>query len=155
MKTARSCRLASRGDNCTPPTSSRRPTDGIVIVDQHAAHERLVYERMKKAQVDGSVARQPLLIPEVVELEPSHVARIADRAGDLAECGLVIESFGPDAVLVREVPALLGTADLKLLIRDLADRLDRDKCRALPRRKSSNTFRRRSPVTQACARGVA
>ena len=95
--------------------------DGIVIVDQHAAHERLVYERMKKALANGGVARQPLLIPEIVELDPAEVARIAGRSAELAELGLVVEAFGPDAVMVRETPALLGQADVKGLIRDLAD----------------------------------
>jgi DNA mismatch repair protein MutL len=95
--------------------------DGIVIVDQHAAHERLVYERMKRELAKGRVATQPLLIPEVVELDPSDVERIAARASELAELGLVIEPFGPDAVLVREAPALLGGADLKAIVRDLAD----------------------------------
>jgi len=82
--------------------------DGIVIVDQHAAHERLVYERMKKALANGGVTRQPLLIPEVVEMDPSEVTRVAARAAELAELGLVIEEFGPDALVVREVPAMLG-----------------------------------------------
>jgi DNA mismatch repair protein MutL len=95
--------------------------DGIVIVDQHAAHERLVYEKMKKALAEGGIARQPLLIPEVVELDPAEVDRIASRAAELAELGLVIEPFGPDAVMVRETPAMLGKADLKGLVRDLAD----------------------------------
>jgi DNA mismatch repair protein MutL len=95
--------------------------DGIVIVDQHAAHERLVYERMKAALAEGGIARQPLLIPEVVELDPAEVDRIASRARELAELGLIIEPFGPDAVMVREVPAMLGKADLKGLVRDLAD----------------------------------
>jgi DNA mismatch repair protein MutL len=95
--------------------------DGIVIVDQHAAHERLVYERMKKSLAEGGVARQPLLIPEVVELDPAEVERIAARAEELAELGLLIERFGPDAVMVREMPAILGKADVKALIRDLAD----------------------------------
>jgi len=95
--------------------------DGIVIVDQHAAHERLVYEKMKKALADGGIARQPLLIPEVVELDPAEVDRIASRAGELAELGLIVEPFGPDAVMVREMPAMLGKADLKGLVRDLAD----------------------------------
>jgi DNA mismatch repair protein MutL len=95
--------------------------DGIVIVDQHAAHERLVYEKMKRQLAKGRVATQPLLIPEVVELDPADVARIADRVAELGELGLVIEPFGPDAVLVRETPALLGTADLKALVRDLVD----------------------------------
>ncbi|HEY0266960.1 MAG TPA: DNA mismatch repair endonuclease MutL [Rhizomicrobium sp.] len=97
--------------------------DGIVIVDQHAAHERLVYERMKKALADGGIARQPLLIPEVVDLDPSEAARVAGRAAELAELGLVIEAFGPDAVVVREVPAMLGRLDLKGLVRDLADEI--------------------------------
>ncbi|HEY1707589.1 MAG TPA: DNA mismatch repair endonuclease MutL [Rhizomicrobium sp.] len=95
--------------------------DGIVIVDQHAAHERLVYEKMKRALEDGGIARQPLLIPEVVELDPAEVERVSDRAHELAELGLVLEPFGPDAVMVREIPAMLGKADLKGLVRDLAD----------------------------------
>ncbi|MEI9886400.1 MAG: DNA mismatch repair endonuclease MutL [Rhizomicrobium sp.] len=95
--------------------------DGIVIVDQHAAHERLVYEKMKKGLANGGIARQPLLIPEIVELDPSEVARLAGRAGELAELGLVLEAFGPDAVMVREMPAMLGRADIKALVRDLAD----------------------------------
>jgi DNA mismatch repair protein MutL len=95
--------------------------DGIVIVDQHAAHERLVYERMKRAMEDGGIARQPLLIPEVVDLDPAEVERIAARAGELAELGLVVEPFGPDAMVVREVPAMLGRLDVKGLLRDLAD----------------------------------
>jgi DNA mismatch repair protein MutL len=97
--------------------------DGIVIVDQHAAHERLVYERMKKALADGGIARQPLLIPEVVEMDPSEVTRVASRAAELAELGLVIEEFGPDALVVREIPAMLGKLDVKGLIRDLADEI--------------------------------
>ncbi|MDE2075028.1 MAG: DNA mismatch repair endonuclease MutL [Alphaproteobacteria bacterium] len=97
--------------------------DGIVIVDQHAAHERLVYERMKTALESGAVARQPLLIPEVVELDPAEVARVAALAGELAELGLVVEAFGPDAVMVRETPAMLGKLDIKSLVRDLADDL--------------------------------
>jgi DNA mismatch repair protein MutL len=95
--------------------------DGIVIVDQHAAHERLVYERMKRAMANGGIARQPLLIPEVVELDPAEAERVASRAGELAELGLIVEQFGPDAVLVRELPAMLGDTDIKKLIRDLAD----------------------------------
>jgi DNA mismatch repair protein MutL len=97
--------------------------DGIVIVDQHAAHERLVYERMKKALSNGGVQRQPLLIPEVVDLDPAEVSRVGARAAELAELGLVVEEFGPDAVVVREVPAMLGKLDVKGLIRDLADEI--------------------------------
>ena len=97
--------------------------NGMVIVDQHAAHERIVYERMKKALGNGGVARQPLLIPEVVSLDPGEVDRIAARAEEFAQLGLVLEPFGPDAVLVRETPALLGQIDLASLLRDLADEL--------------------------------
>jgi DNA mismatch repair protein MutL len=97
--------------------------DGIVIVDQHAAHERLVYERMKSALSNGGVKRQALLIPEVVELDEGEVARVIARADELASLGLVIESFGPGALLVRETPALLGEVDAKKLVRDIADEL--------------------------------
>jgi DNA mismatch repair protein MutL len=97
--------------------------NGIVIVDQHAAHERLVYERMKKALADGGITRQPLLIPEVVELDPAEVSRVVACAAELAELGLVIEAFGPDAVMVREIPAMLGKLDVKGLMRDLADEI--------------------------------
>lgn len=97
--------------------------DGIVIVDQHAAHERLTYERMKKQMEEGGIARQPLLVPEVVDLDPAEVERVAARAAELAELGLVVEAFGPDAVLVRETPAMLGQMDVKGLVRDLADDL--------------------------------
>ena len=96
---------------------------GIVIVDQHAAHERLVYERMKEAMAATGVARQLLLIPEVVELEEAGVARLIARAPELAELGLVLEPFGSGAVVVREVPALLGEIDARGLVRDLADEL--------------------------------
>jgi len=97
--------------------------DGLVVVDQHAAHERLVYERMK-AQLDaGGVARQALLLPEVVELDPAEAERVAARAEELEALGLVVESFGPGAVLVREIPALLGETDAAGLVRDIADDL--------------------------------
>ena len=95
--------------------------DGIVIVDQHAAHERLVQERIKKALDTGGVQRQGMLIPEVVELEEGAVLRLVERADELAELGLVIEAFGVGAVVVRETPALLGETDIKGLVRDLAD----------------------------------
>ena len=97
--------------------------DGIVIVDQHAAHERIVYERMKAALGNGGVARQGLLLPEVVELGEDGAARLAQRADELAELGLALEAFGSGAVMVREVPALLGQADVQGLVRDLADEL--------------------------------
>ena len=97
--------------------------DGIVIVDQHAAHERLVYERMKAALANGGVARQGLLMPEVVELDDAAAERLAERADALAELGLTLERFGPGAVVVRETPALLGEVDIQGLVRDLADEL--------------------------------
>jgi len=97
--------------------------DGIVIVDQHAAHERLVYERMKRALENGGVKRQPLLIPEIVEMDEAEGSRLLARADELAALGLVVEGFGPGAILVREVPALLDRLDVKALLRDLADDL--------------------------------
>jgi DNA mismatch repair protein MutL len=97
--------------------------DGLVIVDQHAAHERLVYEQMKVEAEGGGVTRQALLLPEVVELDPAEAERIAGRADELAALGLVVESFGPGAVLVRETPAMLGDTDVQGLIRDIADDL--------------------------------
>jgi len=98
-------------------------TDGIVIVDQHAAHERLVYERMKRALESGMVARQILLIPEVVELDEAAVSRLTARRDQFEELGLVLEPFGAGAVAVREVPGLLGDMDAAGLVRDLADDL--------------------------------
>jgi DNA mismatch repair protein MutL len=97
--------------------------DGIVIVDQHAAHERLVYERMKAALDQKGVARQILLIPEIVELHEADVARLTARTGELARYGLVLEAFGPGAVAVSETPALLGEIDAQALVRDLADHM--------------------------------
>jgi DNA mismatch repair protein MutL len=97
--------------------------DGLVIVDQHAAHERIVYERLKAALADGGVARQMLLVPEIVELPADDVARLAARGAELAELGLVLEAFGPGAVAVSETPALLGDFNIAGLVRDLADDL--------------------------------
>jgi len=97
--------------------------DGVVIVDQHAAHERLVYERMKDGLAAGGVPRQALLMPQVVELDPAEAERVAGRAEELAGLGLVLEAFGPGAVLVRETPAALGEADAAGLVRDIADDL--------------------------------
>jgi DNA mismatch repair protein MutL len=96
---------------------------GMVIVDQHAAHERLVYERMKAALAAGGVKRQVLLLPEVVELDLIAADALETRADELAALGLVVERFGPSAVLVREAPALLGQADIIGLVRDLADEI--------------------------------
>jgi DNA mismatch repair protein MutL len=95
--------------------------DGLVIVDQHAAHERIVYERMKAAIEKTGVARQILLIPEIVELDETDAARLAARAEELARFGLVIEAFGPGAVAVRETPSMLGDVDVRGLINDLAE----------------------------------
>jgi DNA mismatch repair protein MutL len=98
-------------------------SDGLVIVDQHAAHERIVYERLKAALAQTGVARQMLLIPEIVELDESAVERLTARADELARNGLAIEPFGPGAVAVRETPALLGAIDAGALIRDLAEHM--------------------------------
>ena len=94
-----------------------------MVVDQHAAHERLVYERMKTEMAGGGVARQALLMPEVVELDPVEADRVIARTEELADLGLVLEAFGPGAVLVREVPALLGETGAAGLVRDIADDL--------------------------------
>ncbi|CAA0086732.1 DNA mismatch repair protein MutL [Starkeya nomas] len=95
--------------------------DGVVVIDQHAAHERIVYERLKAAMERDGLARQMLLVPLVVELDPSDAARLYERSAALETLGLVVEPFGPGAVLVREVPALLGGADVTALVRELAE----------------------------------
>jgi DNA mismatch repair protein MutL len=97
--------------------------DGLVIIDQHAAHERIVYERMKTALAKSGIVRQILLIPEIVELDEADAARLATRSGELARFGLVIEDFGPGAIAVRETPALLGEVDVRGLMRDLAEHM--------------------------------
>jgi DNA mismatch repair protein MutL len=95
--------------------------DGMVLVDQHAAHERLVYERMKADMAGAGVKRQALLIPEIVELSEEEATRVLERASELMELGLEVEPFGRGAVAVRATPALFGAMDVKGLIRDLAD----------------------------------
>jgi DNA mismatch repair protein MutL len=97
--------------------------DGLILVDQHAAHERLVLERMRRGLGHGGIARQSLLLPEVVELDEVACDRLESRAAELAEMGLELERFGPRAVLVRAVPALLGQSDVRGLVTDLADEL--------------------------------
>jgi DNA mismatch repair protein MutL len=97
--------------------------DGLVLVDQHAAHERLVLERMRRAMANGGVSRQALLLPEVVELDEPACDRLEARVGELAEMGLELERFGPRAILVRATPAILGSGDVRGLVTDLADEI--------------------------------
>ena len=98
--------------------------NGIVIVDQHAAHERLVYEKLKKQMADNGVASQALLIPDIIELADDEARTIVEIADDLARFGLVVEAFGGGAIAVRETPALLGEVNSKALIRDILDELE-------------------------------
>jgi DNA mismatch repair protein MutL len=97
--------------------------DGLVIVDQHAAHERLVLERMRAAREGGTIARQPLLMPEVVDLEETDCDRIEAASDELARLGLEVERFGPTSVLVRATPAALGKPDVPAVLADLAAEL--------------------------------
>jgi DNA mismatch repair protein MutL len=97
--------------------------DGFILVDQHAAHERLVYERLKRERADRGVETQPLLVPEVVDLDPVQVERLADASELLAQGGLVLEAFGDGAVIIREVPAAIGKGDISGIVRDVADEL--------------------------------
>ena len=136
---ARDFRPAARAEPATAPVPSyplgvargqvaatyivAEAEDGLVIVDQHAAHERLVLERMRKAANGGQVARQALLIPDVVELDEPDCDRLEAAAGELGEMGLEIERFGPGAMLVRSTPAPLGKTDVSALLTDLAAEL--------------------------------
>ncbi|WP_170529649.1 DNA mismatch repair endonuclease MutL [Ruegeria arenilitoris] len=97
--------------------------DGMVIVDQHAAHERLVYEKLKKQMAENGVAAQALLIPEIVELSEGDCARLIAVADDLSRLGLTIEPFGGGAVAVRETPAILGEVNARAMILDILDEL--------------------------------
>ena len=97
--------------------------DGFVLVDQHAAHERLVYERLKRERSQQGIETQPLLVPEVVDLDPVGVERLAAACDLLSKGGLVLEPFGDGAVIIREVPAAIGKADIAGIVRDVADEL--------------------------------
>jgi len=109
--------------------------DGVVIVDQHAAHERIVYERLKRERDEGGVERQTLLTPLIVDLDPEAAALIDAHGGELAGLGLIVEGFGPGAVMVREAPATIAQGDLAGLVRDLAaDLAAEDGAQTLARR---------------------
>ncbi|MCB2112427.1 MAG: DNA mismatch repair endonuclease MutL [Parvularculaceae bacterium] len=140
IETEPSARADSAPDTRTDPQAEQYPlgaaraqlhetyivaqtADGLVIVDQHAAHERLVYEGMKRALESGGVVRQGLLIPEIVEVEPEEAERLNARRMEFEELGLVLERFGDDAIIVREIPALLGRANVPAIVRRLADDL--------------------------------
>ncbi len=97
--------------------------DGMVIVDQHAAHERLVYEKLKSQIAENGVASQALLIPEIVEMSDADAARLLEMSDDLARLGLVIEAFGGGAIAVRETPAILGQVDARAMLLDILDEL--------------------------------
>jgi DNA mismatch repair protein MutL len=108
---------------------------GLVLVDQHAAHERLTHEAIRSQLLAGGVAAQPMLLPAVVDLPAGDAARLLARADALAKLGLLLEAFGPGAVLVRALPAVLGAPDPAPLLRDLADELaDMDEAVALEAR---------------------
>jgi DNA mismatch repair protein MutL len=96
---------------------------GLVIVDQHAAHERLVYEKLKRQMEETGVPSQALLIPEIVELSPADAQRILDHSEELARMGLQLEAFGAGAVAVRETPAVLGPVEARALVLDILDEL--------------------------------
>ena len=98
--------------------------DGMVIVDQHAAHERLVYEKLKQQMAENGVAAQALLIPEIVELGSNDCARILAQAEELKKFGLGLEAFGGNAVAVRETPAIVGEVNAEAMVKDILDELD-------------------------------
>ncbi len=98
--------------------------NGLVIVDQHAAHERIVYEKMKSKISESFLQRQALLVPEVIDLKESQIESLEKRFDELSDFGLIIEKFGVNAVLVRETPAILGVLDIKKMILDLVDEIE-------------------------------
>ena len=119
--------------------------DGMVIVDQHAAHERLVYEKLKRQRAENGVARQMLLIPVVVDMPAADIERLVENSEALAQSGLVIEPFGPGAVAVSEAPALIGKGDLAAIVRDVADALADESASAPLERKLDQVM-----ATMAC-----
>ncbi len=128
--------------------------DGLVVVDQHAAHERIVYERLKASLERNGVQRQILLIPEIVEMDESTVEKLVARADELEKFGLSIESFGPGAVAVRETPSLLGKTDAASLLRDLAEHMaEWDEALPLERRLMHVGWQL-WPATARCARAA-
>ncbi len=123
--------------------------DGLVLVDQHAAHERLVYERLKRERAERGVARQALLSPVVVDLDPADAGRLVEAADLLASLGLAVEPFGPGAVAVHEAPAALRTAEIEPLVRDLACSLAEDGAAAPLEKKLHHVL-----ATMACHHSV-
>ncbi len=123
-------------------------TDGLVIVDQHAAHERLVYERMKAQRAKGMITRQVLLIPEIVELDEWEIKILLENAAALETLGLSVDSFGVGAVAVREVPAAVKEGNIALQIRDIAQTLSEDGTLSMER-KLNNVL-----ATMACHHSV-
>ncbi len=123
-------------------------SDGIVLVDQHAAHERIVYEKFKAAHAGGTIERQLLLVPEIVDLPTDEALQLIAHSQELAGLGLVIESFGPGSIAVREVPALLRSANLRQLVADLAQTIEEDAASSLERRRD------RVLATMACHHSV-
>jgi DNA mismatch repair protein MutL len=106
--------------------------DGVVLVDAHAAHERLTYEELKRLREKSGVPRQELLVPDVVDLDPADAERVIDAADELLELGLAVEAFGQGSVLVRATPAPLGPCDASRLVRDLAETLTESAAETAP-----------------------
>jgi DNA mismatch repair protein MutL len=123
--------------------------EGLILVDQHAAHERLVYERLKGERAGQGIAVQPLLVPEVVDVDAAAVERLADATELLAAMGLTLEAFGETAIVVREVPAAIGTRDVAGLVRDIADELAEHGSAASVEERSNHLL-----ATMACHHSV-
>ncbi len=119
--------------------------DGIVIVDQHAAHERLVLEKLKEERANSAITRQPLLVPEVINLDPAAVERFAAIRDELEKAGMVLEPFGSEAIIIREVPAQLAGANIARLVADLADDLETDQSTSSLNERNENLL-----ATMAC-----